>query len=263
MQRRTGKDDAYRLAFAELQRASECLKPPTYDQAAPAVGDDVDGAGRARKGPSEFEGVDHGADRQGGVFEEDHAVIFLRAAHCVLEKSLAGRRRHELVEHIAGVRERAMDEQQRTAGEGPGYLNIAEGEVTIAALQLPQPRTQRNVDRCVQSLIDLAEGGDDLVGRQHRKLLCQHDSSLPRGRFAAGARPAPATSWIGFGRRNSIAPVQDPVFFDERNKFDRAVGAVGDPPSPPPQTSDGLAFRIELDMKPAEQVVGAIGGIDM
>ena len=62
VQRRTGKDDAYRLAFAELQRASECLKPPTYDQAAPAVGDGVDGAGRARKGPSEFEGVDHGAD---------------------------------------------------------------------------------------------------------------------------------------------------------------------------------------------------------
>ena len=60
-----------------------------------------------------------------------------------------------------------------------------------------------------------------------------------------------------------IAPVQDPVLFDERNKFDRAVGAVGDPPSPPPQSSDELAVRIELDMKPAEQVVGAIGGIDV
>ena len=72
---------------SELPNAFE---PPAYDQPAAAVGDDVDLAARTGEGASELERVDHRADRQRRMLEEE------TCGHISSRRSIAP------VEEIAG-----------------------------------------------------------------------------------------------------------------------------------------------------------------
>ena len=64
-----------------------------------------------------------------------------------------------------------------------------------------------------------------LFGRQHRKLLGKHQA-LRRGRLRAAGACRGACGEAGrAARRNAVAPEEDAVLFNERDGFDRILGA--------------------------------------
>ena len=142
-------------------------------------------------------------------------------------------------EHVVGVRERAVHEQQRAARRtGPATSASCSSNVAARRLpQLPEPRPQRRVDRLVETAIDRADGRDDLVGRQRRELPGQHERSVAR-RVQA---PTSAAAARRRARRDAVAPVERPVLFDERDGLDGAVHVVGRAAAPAPQAGDRCA----------------------
>src|SRR4051812_19876244 len=98
------------------------------------------------------------------MLEEYDIVVFPFAAVSRIEKSLAVRRGGKLPEHIVGVGEGPMDEQQRPAAKSPGDIGRIKNKFVVGLpSQRPQSRTQRSRDRWVEVLVDGADSRGHLV----------------------------------------------------------------------------------------------------
>ena len=83
-------------------------------------------------------------------------------------------RRREFLQHVRGVRERAVNEQQRAARKGPARVRLQLERSRRSLLEAPEARLECVVDRGVQPAIDRTDRGDHFVWRQHGELTRKH-----------------------------------------------------------------------------------------